>query len=241
VTRSDSVAEKTLASALLEAQRTVGAVPKGHTAKIKTDKGEYSYKYAAGEDMISAARDALLASGLTWTLVAYEIEGGNPPTLVATYMLEHPESEGQRLYTFPMPIASRNHADKALAGALTFGVSYALRGILNIPREDPNEPDKRTGEKDGVPFSKEPRQPAKRRPRAKPVPAGRTGAPEAIEDLARKVHEITGKGSTEGVIRWAETAFVDLHKRAPDYAKEDDRDAVSILLANEHAKRTEAW
>jgi hypothetical protein len=148
--------------ALLQAQRTVRGVAKADTAKVFKDGKEiYSYKFASSEDMVEACREALLEAGLVWELVGWDLvepaartndardrRASVLPTLVGHFELSHPESGDVELRDYPMPIASRNDADKAVAGAITYLIGQSLRGLLMVPRvseEDAkNDPDFRT-------------------------------------------------------------------------------------------------
>lgn len=141
-----------IAHALMGAQRAIRhGVTKANVADIETRTGgKFGYNFASGEDMIAACSAALLANGLLWTLESYTVDDGGEPTLFEpVYLLEHPDSNAvtgtglERRYAFSIPISMSGAADKALAGARTYGNSYALRDVLQVPRPDPNEPDKR--------------------------------------------------------------------------------------------------
>lgn len=149
--------------ALLQAQRSVRGVAKADTAKVKDKDGKeiYSYKFASSEDMVEACREALLDAGLVWELVGWDLvepaartndlrdrRASVLPTLVGHFELSHPGSGDVELRDYPMPIASRNDADKAVAGAITYLIGQSLRTLLMVPRvseEDAkNDPDRRT-------------------------------------------------------------------------------------------------
>lgn len=183
-----------LRAAFLEARRNIRKVAKDSTAKVTSQRtgGSYTYKFTSSEDMVEACVDALLEHGLTWSLVDWSIggplEGYQCPTLWGTFELDHPASGGLRIYRFPMPIASRNDADKALAGAVTYLMGQAIRSVLQIPKSgaDDQDPDKRTSEHGGRAWGNdEPREtqrstPQPQRQQRPPPPqrAPRTPTPE---------------------------------------------------------------
>lgn len=141
-------------AAVLQAQRTLEPVAKDKTATVATKSGsQYTYKFASTEDMMQAAREALLAAGVMAQRFDYRVEAAapadrgqqpGPPIVLSFFRLVHPESgEVEDFPPLAMPITSHNAPDKALAGALTYAWAYWLRDVLCIPREDENEPDRR--------------------------------------------------------------------------------------------------
>lgn len=152
-----SEATNEVRKALFMAQRDVGGIGKDSTAKIvgKSKDGgrvEYSYKFTSTEDMLEHCRHALHEHGLSWEMTGWDVlpplPGFGCPTLVCTFELCHGES-GQVLdRTYKMPIASRNDADKATSGAITYLLGQATRTLLLVPKvseeESKNTPDQRT-------------------------------------------------------------------------------------------------
>lgn len=146
-----------LSTAWLRARRRIAPIAKGSTAKVQSNRTGtgYTYQFTSSEEMVEACLDALLAEGLTWSLVAWDV--GEPligyqcPTLWATFELVFVADESKREFRFPMPIASRNDADKAVAGALTYLLGQSLRAVLMVPKSggDDQDPDKRTREYGG--------------------------------------------------------------------------------------------
>jgi hypothetical protein len=146
---NESAAPAALWLAVLEAQRSLRAVTKDKTAKVVTKGGaSYEYKFASTEDVMAAAREALLGQGVIAQRTGYEIRIGEAgPEVLSTFRLVHAETGQVEVYpAVPMPIAGQGAADKVLAGALTYSWSYWLRDVLAIPREDDHDPDRRTND-----------------------------------------------------------------------------------------------
>src|SRR5690349_12575712 len=157
--------------ALCDAQRDVGGIGKDGTAKIvgKNKEGgrvEYSYQFVSTEDMLAHCREALSANGLSWELIGWDVQGPLPgfnvPTLIGTFELCHGDSGEVLTRVYKMPIASRNDADKATAGAITYLLGQATRALLLVPKvsdtDAQNDPDRRTTHHGGWHDRDEPRQ-----------------------------------------------------------------------------------
>lgn len=118
-----------LAAMLLEAQRAVQNVP-------KDARNEFSgYDYTSAESIITEARRALHAAGLTvyrreWVLSML----GESPIVIATFVVASPTAELEAACPFPIVETKGKPLDKALATALTSGLAYWLRDLLLIPR-----------------------------------------------------------------------------------------------------------
>jgi len=156
--------------ALCLAQRDVGGIGKDSQAKIvgkNKDGGrvEYSYQFTSTEDMLEHCRHALHEHGLSWEMTGWDVVGALPgfnvPTLVGTFELCHGDSGEVLTRVYKMPIASRNDADKATAGAITYLLGQATRALLMVPKvsdtDAKNDPDKRTSEHGGWRDRDEPR------------------------------------------------------------------------------------
>jgi hypothetical protein len=144
--------------AVLDAQRAIEPVSKDKIAKVKTKSGaEYTYRFASTEDMMAAARTALLGHGVMAQRVKFEVEiGPSGPEVWSTFRLVHPGSgQAETFDPIPMPIAGTGAADKVLAGALTYAWSYWLRDVLAIPREDGNEPDRRPSDDNAARYHRQ--------------------------------------------------------------------------------------
>ena len=145
----------TLASALLDAQRSIHAVG-------KDSKNNYSkYNYASAENIIAACREVLLEAGLTFQRTAWDMSevsyrhvsnwDKNQKRMADTelavavvtmkFKLSHPASAESEEYAAAVHAQERvgTPLDKAVSAALTSGLSYMLRDILMIPRVDETE------------------------------------------------------------------------------------------------------
>lgn len=166
--------------ALFAAQRDVGGIGKDSEAEVKKDgKLIYKYDFTSSEDMLAHCRHALHEHGLSWEMVAYEqrtaLPGNQCPHLWARFELYHAESGELLEREYTMPIASRNDADKALAGAITYLLGQATRLLLLVPKvtdedakNDPDRRDKRVD--DEHPHSERRVVPAGQKPAALPAP-----------------------------------------------------------------------
>lgn len=217
---------KSIRAALFCAQRDVGGVAKDSTAKVNPKEGaSYSYKFTSSEDMLEHCRHALHQHGLSWEMVHYEIEGTlgakrgydrnepapPPPMLVGHFELVHAESGEMLCRTYRMPIASRNDADKALSGAITYLLGQATRLLLLVPKvseEDAkNDPDRRERHVDDQPRSERRIVPATA---PKQAPLGEPGRHYTEGELARLRHDCQ---------RAVDLAKPLLDKKAPELRK----------------------
>lgn len=135
-----------LYASLLAAQQCVGAVEKSST------NSHHKYKYASSEDMLAAARDALITNGLVVVRTHYELdrsmERGDASAImdvVQHFKVIHAETGAfiEHKVIWPAIAAKARPDDKAIAGALTSGLSYYMRDLLMIPRVDEQQMDKR--------------------------------------------------------------------------------------------------
>lgn len=119
-----------LARALVAAQRAIETV---HKASYNE---HHRFSYVSGDDMVAHARKALNDNDLAvlqgdLTLMAT----GIGPAVSIEYTVTHSSGECAT-YTVQRPIveAKGRPLDKALDSAQTTGLSYFLRGLLQIPR-----------------------------------------------------------------------------------------------------------
>jgi len=128
--------ENTLLGALLTAQGNIGGVGKDATNSF------HKYNYTSAEQMIGSCRKVLNEAGLViyrknWT--PGEPFGQNGERMIrATFVVAHPES-GQcheDEVTWPAVPDKGRPLDKAMAVALTTALSYWLRDLLLVPRND---------------------------------------------------------------------------------------------------------
>ena len=170
---------KHLDTALLKAQKAIVSV--GKDAKNDFHK----YKYVSAESMMAECRAVLHDAGLVLTCegsgglsslvhsVVWQPFKDSDPQMVESntvivnrcFRLCHPESGESRVYTFAFPAVPEKGRpiDKAVAGALTSSLSYFLRDLLQVPRGDENEMDRRhdgeeppTGKPNGRPVKEAP-------------------------------------------------------------------------------------
>lgn len=127
---------KPLYKALVAAQRAAMAVGKD------AENTYHKYKYASAEAVIAEARQALNGAGLALTLLSWgrhlPVAGDHPHTRIEVhYRLLHEEGVALDLSASSYVIPEKGRpADKAEAGALTTNLSYVLRTLLLLPRED---------------------------------------------------------------------------------------------------------
>lgn len=161
---------KTLASALLAAQKALPSV--GKDAK----NSFHHYSYVSAEAMIGACRDALHGAGLTVRRAGWKFDGTPEGGIVnSTFVLSHGptgESVSDEIAWICVPEKGRP-IDKAMAGALTSSLGYYLRDLLLVPREDENEMDKRDD------SSYQPRKAAPAPARINPATPSTTGSGNA--------------------------------------------------------------
>lgn len=123
-----------IAAALLKAQQAVQCVKKDSTNSF------HRYNYTSAEEMIGACRVALHENGLVATRATWGIDKdiGEFGCIVSTMTLMHAES-GERIdspITWPIVPEKGRPMDKAIAASLTSSLSYWLRDLLMLPREE---------------------------------------------------------------------------------------------------------
>lgn len=123
-----------IATALLKAQQGIESVKKDATNSF------HRYNYTSAEEMIGACRKALHDHGLVATRATWGIdkEIGEFGAVVSTMTLIHAES-GERIdapITWPIVPEKGRPMDKAIAAALTSSLSYWLRDLLMLAREE---------------------------------------------------------------------------------------------------------
>ena len=123
-----------IAAALLKAQQGIESVKKDATNSF------HRYNYTSAEEMIGACRKALHDHGLVATRATWGIDKdvGEFGSIVSTMTLMHADS-GERIdapITWPIVPEKGRPMDKAIAAALTSSLSYWLRDLLMLPREE---------------------------------------------------------------------------------------------------------
>ena len=141
---------RTMADALLDAQRRLEAVEKTRTNTF------HKFKYASAEDIIHASREALNAAGVVVlvTSTAFDYapvvatEPNAPPRpdahaglLRSEFKVLAANCDEVLEFVSTMPvIAERGRPlDKALCSAATQTLGYTLRSLLLIPRDDESD------------------------------------------------------------------------------------------------------
>ena len=129
---------------LLAAQAELVSI--GHDSKNAFHK----YAYTSSEHMISVVRPILIKNGLVFaereTGVNVSETDNDRAVVTSECVLAHPDSgmEVSIISTFPAISERGRPLDKAVAGARTVNIGYALRGLMNLPRgEEAAAPDQR--------------------------------------------------------------------------------------------------
>lgn len=119
-----------LAAALAAFQLSLPKVGKGNTAKVTSDKGNYSYKYADLSDVSAVVLPALAAHGLSFSSKPTLTDDGR---FVLAYVLRH-EIDGEDAGTYPLP---SNGTPQSIGSAISYARRYVLSAISGVaPDED---------------------------------------------------------------------------------------------------------
>ncbi len=160
---------KTVHEALLSAQQALEGIDKNGRNEF------HNYDYVTAESMISECRAVLHQAGLILTAGDVELIPCAEDTMIvrATHTIALGGAESVSIVRdWPAVLSKGRPMDKAVAGALTAGLSYTLRDLLLIPR----------GDEDGVGLNdtKRSAQEAKSPPRrTKSTPAKKSSAAPA--------------------------------------------------------------
>lgn len=177
-----------LFAALVQAQKAARAVD------LDGQNQHQRYRYATSENVIDEGRIALNSAGLSLWSAGYElgavqamapVKGARPveewiTTVTVTYVLAHESGNSISFKrVWPAIVQSGRELDKAVAGALTTGLAYAVRDLLLIPRDD----DKAAMDRRDPPVE-EKREPERRESERAPDSDRRARDPEPpLEDL----------------------------------------------------------
>lgn len=119
-----------LAAALAAFQLALPKIGKGNTAKVTSDKGNYSYKYADLSDVSAAVLPALAAHGLSFSSKPTLTEDGR---FVLAYVLRH-EVDGEDAGTYPLPATG---TPQSIGSAISYARRYVLSAVTGVaPDED---------------------------------------------------------------------------------------------------------
>jgi len=115
--------------ALATFQARIPAIPKTQIARVTSQKGSYSYKYADLADIQRAIAPVLADCGLSVTFDTEQDEGG----YVIVAKVHHRGGHSERT-TFRVPVdgGTRMNSAQAAGSALTYGRRYALCAALGI-------------------------------------------------------------------------------------------------------------
>lgn len=168
---------RSLADGLLVAQGAIDGVAKDARNTF------HKYAYTSAEGMIGACRAALQTGGIAARRVSWRIEGDgmyvvSRMAVVHGFTGEAAESET----VWPIVVEKGRPVDKAVASALTTSLSYWLRDLLCLPREDESgHMDGRNDDRAETRHGMRDRAPAAPAAPAKPSPA-RSDSARSLND-----------------------------------------------------------
>lgn len=121
---------KTLAMALMHAQKDFPSIPRGRTARVPTKSGgSYEYHYADLGDVVSAITPILHANGLFIRQIGVILEGKQALSTV----LEHAESACTFTSHFMLPSTDD---PQDMGASITYFRRYAICALLGIVTEE---------------------------------------------------------------------------------------------------------
>ena len=124
---------KTLAAALAAFQQDVPHVKKDRTARVQSDKGNYSYTYADLADVTAAALPALAKHGLSFSCKPTLDDAGN---FVLAYTLRHAGSDESDSGTYPLP---KTGTPQQVGSAISYGRRYVLSAVTGIVADEDDD------------------------------------------------------------------------------------------------------
>jgi hypothetical protein len=129
--QSPSIAQ--LAAALALAQGEFEAAAKDRQAQVKSDKGNYSYKYANFASIMDAVRAPLAKAKLAVTCrVKTDARGA---TAVAILM----HASGEWMCGDPIFVGVGANTPQATGSAIEYARKYAIRTLLNIATDEEDD------------------------------------------------------------------------------------------------------
>lgn len=127
-----------LAEALVLAQSSIDRVAKSSANSF------HKYAYTSADTMIAATRSALAVAGLAVRRESWSITADERYVESVFAIMYGPTGETRTdRVAWPIVAEKGRPVDKALAGALTTSLSYWLRDLLLLPRDDDAEMDRR--------------------------------------------------------------------------------------------------
>jgi len=206
------------AAALAQFQADLPPIEKRQTAKIVSQRGTFTYRYADLGDIQRAIGAKLAACGLSVTFDTEEHDN----TLDVICRVHHIQGHSQSA-RFPVPVdrGTRMNAAQQVGAALTYGRRYALTAALGIVTADEDTDAQGAPERapaTGAQRSRRAESPSSA-PHGAPQPVRQTEAPTpaaAVETppriseaqhrrLEARIKEL--RLDRERVKRWAKTAF----------------------------------
>jgi hypothetical protein len=121
----------TLAEALLILQSDPPEVIKGETARVESQKGSYSYRFAGLNAVTAAVLPRLTALGCIWVCRPTRAADG---AAVLAYRLRHVPSGDEETGEFPLSLPS-SATPQMLGSMLSYTRRYALLAVLGIAPE----------------------------------------------------------------------------------------------------------
>lgn len=129
--KPDVVSHESIVDALAAAQAEFPAIAKDQEAKIKTRSGgEYSYRYATLDAVLSACRPVLARHGLaiSWVFKA----GENRGTVITKLLWKEEKLESE------LP-AYGGEDMQSLGSAITYAKRYGLCGLIGVTAEEDDD------------------------------------------------------------------------------------------------------
>lgn len=191
---------ESLAEALADLQASLPDVKKGETAKVKSDKGNYTYTYANLADCSRAIMPKLAHLGLSFSAKPTIIDG----RFTLAYVLRHVSGESDS-GDYPLPDPNRS-TPQQVGSAITYARRYALCAITGLSPDDDDDDGK---------AAQDAHRKAEEREREEEQ--HRAAAQEFIADFVRRVGEANttvelaalqaeGKRRTQGGVITADDA-----------------------------------
>lgn len=122
-----------MTAALAAFQAALPRVGKDNTAQVRSDKGNYQYRYADLAEITPAVLPLLARHGLAWcTLPTIDDQG----RFILRYRLGHTSGECvEGLYPLPNPASS----SQVLGSAITYARRYALCAVTGVAPGDDDD------------------------------------------------------------------------------------------------------
>lgn len=125
VSETEPTVHPTLVAALAAFHRELPRVGKDNTAQVKSDKGQYTYRYADLSEISPVVLPLLGAHGLAWSTTPTIVDG----VFVLAYELAHTSGE-TKTGTWPLP--DPRSSPQVLGSALTYARRYTLCAVTGI-------------------------------------------------------------------------------------------------------------